>query len=166
MGLSLPVRLDHLLSLYGEHTAAQQKYCKKYKTWKKQEIITQTQWVKNNQRRRATHTASLSGKEDTWSEWGKRKERKERCSPWECSSITGRLRPALSHCHGDATTTPPERSPSTSLHCFKHKTHTHCICAFTKRRWTHSHLSPHRWQAAAAAARTQISTDMHTPTVQ
>lgn len=61
-----------------------------------------------------------------------RKERKERCSPWECSSITGRLRPALSHCHSDATSTAPERSPGTSLHRFRHKKRTHCICAFTK----------------------------------
>lgn len=77
------------------------------------------------------HTASLSRKEDTW-EGGREKRGKEKCSPWECSSITAGLRRALSHCHSDATSTPPERSRSTSLHCFKHKTHTHSICAFTK----------------------------------
>lgn len=79
------------------------------------------------------HTQQVSVEKRTRGMKGEEKKRKERCSPWECSSITERLRPALSHCHSDATSTPPERSPSTSLYCFKHKhTHTHTICAFTQ----------------------------------
>ena len=92
---------------------------------------THTLWVKNNQRRWATHSKSQWKRGHVgWR--GKRKERKERCSPWECSSITGRLRPALTHCHSDATST-PARKGHLALHCSASNTkHTHCICAFTK----------------------------------
>lgn len=104
------------------------------------------------------HTLQVSVEKRTqWDERGGRGKKKVRCSPWECSSITGRLRLALSHCHSDATSTLPERSPSYSLHCFKHThthtdphTHTHTpIAHLQEGGWTHSHLLPFWWWVVA-----------------
>lgn len=67
---------------------------------------------------------SLSRKRGHVGWMGRREERKERCSPWECPSITLRLRPTLSHCHREATSTPPERSPRTSTALPPTQTHT------------------------------------------
>lgn len=140
----------------------EKNYCnfskKKKKTYSVVASLTFNGW--KQKKGDTAHTQRVSVEKRTC---GKRRERAEEgeCSPWECSSITARPRPALSHCHTDATSTPSKRSPRTALFCFKH-THTGwCIHQSTDG---HTPICwPQRWQVTAAATQTNKGPDMNTP---
>lgn len=133
---------------------------------KQQQSIAHTHWVKNNQRRWATHSRSRWKRGHVgWR--GKRKRGRrgvhlESAHPLQkgwgplCHTVT--LMPPLHHPKGHL-----------ALHCTASNTNTHTHTPFVhlhKCRWTHSHLSPRCWQVTAAAAQTQIGTDMQTPRVR
>lgn len=108
------------------------------------------------------HAASLSGKEDTWDEGGREKRGRRGVHLESAHPLQEGWGPL---CH-TVTVMPPLHYPKghRALHCTASNTHTPFV-HLQKRRWTHSHLSPYRWQVTAAATQTQISTGMYTPTV-